>query len=116
MVSLSDFDSAVRAAKIKAGMEKEPDPVPVPRLGKTPKGIFGVCRFTTSDALQDIWPNYFVELPRPGDYIVSNTGRRYAVLTVAHKMDADGEPMIELEIGPQKPTEVSPVEGGGTTL
>jgi hypothetical protein len=113
MVSLGDFDSAVRAAKIRAGIEKEPEPIPVPRLGKRPAGIFGVCRFTVSDAAQDIWPNYFVELPRPGDYIISSSGRRLVILTVAHKLDENQEPMIELEIGPQKMTEVSPVEGGG---
>ena len=89
--------------------------IPVPK--KQPKGywFYGLC-VPTGDYkdTSEKWPNYFATPPRVGDYVTSASGRRLQILTITHMYDA-GHPIIKIELGKEKSSDVTPTEGGASS-
>ena len=67
--------------------------------------------FSVSD---DQWPSEFRTVPREGDFVESNSGRRMKIVRVTHRQ-GDYEPVIELELG-NDTTDVTPTSGGSTQV
>ena len=56
----------------------------------------------------DIWPDEFRAVPKEGDTIESDQGRRLNVLRVVHLAG----PVLQLELGRESVSDVTPTEGG----
>jgi hypothetical protein len=59
---------------------------------------------------EDSWPTEFRVLPKEGDFVESDQGRRLKIIRVTHKK-GDYDPVVELELG-RDITSVTPTEGG----
>ena len=67
------------------------------------------------DQGDDMWPERFRTVPRRGDSVLSNKGRRLSVLDVVHSMQ-NGNPLLQVEIGVDRTEAVATGGGGGDLL
>ena len=64
------------------------------------------------DETESIWPDKFLSLPRMGETIQAEDGRRLTVLEIVHSL-VEGRAVVQLEVGVDK-NSVTPMEGGGS--
>lgn len=64
------------------------------------------------DDVTEEWPEYLSVEPREGSYVTARSGRTLQILSLSHTTDDKGLPIIVLEIGKKKSTDVTPTEGG----
>jgi hypothetical protein len=72
------------------------------------------CLLDSIEDLADEWPRFVRELPRIGDLFMSREGKRKSVLTVIHTIDSESRPLIQVELGTKKYTDVTATGGGGS--
>jgi hypothetical protein len=58
--------------------------------------IRATCFTNLDDYRRSEWPNKFLEVPRVGDYVADDRGRRLRVISITHKMikDLNTEQMV----------------------
>jgi len=89
----------------------------MPIFGKSPEaepsGIRAKITLNVFEIGDDRWPEYFEVIPKPGDMVESNMGRKLLVKEIVHKYSENGTAMIEI-IASRELGGSSPIEGNGT--
>lgn len=88
--------------------QQEQKQTPVPD-----KWIQGYCVVVDEGPREfdEVWPTVFAALPRVGDFVKSSKDSSLKIIRVAHTINEDDQPRIELNLGMERTAQVSAAYG-----